>query len=722
MLTEIQQQAYEYLIGREYNKACDLYEKVISAAPTVRSNYWYLGLAMLLNGQELEAQLTWGAVTAEGDSNDIQLWTKELCQILNQESLRQENIKEYATAWLIRQHIREITPQDFDNLVQIVYLELNLNTFTEESLNQLGIIELLQQEPSDCIQETSVLQFVQNILNSKLEYHSALQAIFNCIPHIKQNPQDYINLLLPIAGKIGQNGNEVAQQILEICLDLDPENMLTLGFLVDAYIYSRNYSKVINLTKGYANRINNSLSQEVIAYYLLVLGLMSAGTAWNEAEQAFNHYESALLQMVQEDPSSITVYRCVGRFFAAYFKDTPRENRRIQNQIFEICQDNKQRNSPTLVRTHHRRSNLKNIGYLSTSLRTHSVGWLAKSLFHHHDHERFQIHAYFPEYKKGDPLQEWFANNVDKAYREGIECSGRFDEIAEQICSDQIDILVDLDSLTSLICCDVMSLKPAPVQATWLGLDASGIPAIDYFIGDRYVLPENAQEYYSEKIWRLPNAYLAVDGFEIGVPTLHRHQLNVPNDATIFLTAQKGYKRHPDTVRLQMKIIKSVPNSYFLIKGLADEESVQTSFLEIAEQEGVSGDRLKFLGITNSEAEHRANLAIADVILDTYPYNGATTTMETLWMCIPLVTRVGEQFAARNSYTMMMNAGITEGIAWTDAEYVEWGIKLGTDENLRKQVFWKLKESRKTSPLWNAKQFTREMETAYEQMWKIYTQ
>jgi predicted O-linked N-acetylglucosamine transferase (SPINDLY family) len=95
--------------------------------------------------------------------------------------------------------------------------------------------------------------------------------------------------------------------------------------------------------------------------------------------------------------------------------------------------------------------------------------------------------------------------------------------------------------------------------------------------------------------------------------------------------------------------------------------------------------------------------------------------MEALWMCIPLVTRVGEQFAARNSYTMMINAGVAEGIAWSDQEYVDWGIRLGTDEDLRKQVFWKLKESRKTSPLWNAEKFTRDLESAYEKMWEIYT-
>ena len=140
----------------------------------------------------------------------------------------------------------------------------------------------------------------------------------------------------------------------------------------------------------------------------------------------------------------------------------------------------------------------------------------------------------------------------------------------------------------------------------------------------------------------------------------------------------------------------------------------------MAEEEGVDTSRLRFLPGVPSESIHRANLGIADIVLDTYPYNGATTTLETLWMCIPMVTRVGEQFAARNSYTMMMNAGITEGIAWTDEEYVEWGVRLGKDEALRQQIAWKLKQSRKTSPLWNGKQFTREMEKAYTQMWQRY--
>ncbi|PMB05571.1 O-linked N-acetylglucosamine transferase, SPINDLY family protein, partial [Fischerella thermalis CCMEE 5196] len=413
-------------------------------------------------------------------------------------------------------------------------------------------------------------------------------------------------------------------------------------------------------------------------------------------------------------------------FFSPYLEDNPKKNRSLQNRLLQLCQANIVNYAKEQVekyfhrnlgrkKTNHINNKIK-LGYLSHCLRSHSVGWLARWLFQYHDRDKFQIHAYFintnPEF---DPLHEWYLSNVDKAYK----LSKTF-ELAEQIYQDEIDILIDLDSITLDITCEVVSLKPAPIQVTWLGFDASGSPSIDYFIADPYVLPESAQEYYTEKIWRLPHTYIGIDGFEVSVPTITREQLDIPHDAVVYLCAQRGFKRHPDITRLQLRILKEVPNSYFLIKGISDEESTKAFFEKLAEEEGVDTSKFRFLPIVVAESVHRANLEIADIVLDTYPYNGATTTLETLWMCIPMVTRVGEQFAARNSYTMMMNAGITEGIAWTDEEYVEWGVRLGKDEALRQQIAWKLKKSRKTSPLWNGKQFTSEMEKAYEQMWKKY--
>ena len=519
------------------------------------------------------------------------------------------------------------------------------------------------------------------------------------------------------------NRYDMAISILEAGVGLELENAYLLTDLARFYALSSRHVECIEIAKQY-REIAEDLPSQIFANHLILHSLLSGGNQWQEIFALADSQIELMRSLIQSQPKNLTSAEInrlfISTFFLPYIKDDAARNRTLQNELAQVCQNNLQSAQVLLTQTpaiNLLKRPLK-IGYLSHCLRKHSVGWLSRWIFKHHDHEKFNVYAYFlfdkPE--QSDSVREFIASHCDKSYRLGYDAIA----IVKQIAEDEIDILVDLDSITLDLSCQVMALKPAPIQVTWLGLDASGIPAIDYFIADPYVLPENAQAYYSEKIWRLPSTYIAVDSFEILFPTIHRSQFNIPPDAIVYLSSQTGYKRHPDNIRLQMQIIKSVPNSYLLIKGIADQEGIKNFFTEIAASEGISSDRLRFLPMAETEAEHRANLDIADVVLDTYPYNGATTTMETLWMCIPMVTRVGEQFAARNSYTMMMNAGITEGIAWSDQEYVDWGVRFGTDEALRKQVFWKLKESRKTAPLWNAKQFTRDMEYAYEQMWKIY--
>jgi predicted O-linked N-acetylglucosamine transferase (SPINDLY family) len=147
---------------------------------------------------------------------------------------------------------------------------------------------------------------------------------------------------------------------------------------------------------------------------------------------------------------------------------------------------------------------------------------------------------------------------------------------------------------------------------------------------------------------------------------------------------------------------------------------IRDLFGKICDREGIGLERLKFLPQVRDEYTHRANLAIADIVLDTFPYNGATTTLETLWMGIPMVTQVGKQFAARNSYTFMLNAGIEAGIAWNETEYIEWGIKLGLEPQLRREISERLRGGRNTAPVWNIHQFTLNLERAYRQMWAKY--
>jgi predicted O-linked N-acetylglucosamine transferase (SPINDLY family) len=720
--TTWQPEAQEFLLAGNYHKLANFYEKAIEDRPDIISSYWHLGLSYLLQGYEEEAQTAWLLGMSEIDEEEADQYAAELAEILDIEAQRQSDLNELQTAWNIRQHLREVTPCQINNLIHLLLLSFALDSYEPELMEEWQILEILEQSSSENVDFELLLQVVKEILRFRTE--ETLSFIQACLPHI-QEPALFIAKIIPIAVKISYQyaRPDFSVKLAELCLDLHPGNPAVLQQLSCFYTNSGDHQRGIAAAREFYDNCE-TIDWKILGNYLLLRALMSAGS-WLEVEKFLPQYDELLLQIIREQPEHFdkptNVAVLMATFFLPYLRDNPSKNNTSRNQIGEFFQKNIRSLISASIQFVHSppqpESKILKIGYIASTLRVHSVGWLSRWLFQHHDRKSFHITIYYINQDRDDAFtQLWFSDRVDATSNFELNSLA----IAEQIYRDKIDILVDLDSITLDCTAEVMALKPAPVQATWLGWDASGIPAIDYYIADPYVLPENAQEHYAETIWRLPQTYLAVDGFEVGIPTLRREELEIPSDAVVYLSGQKGFKLHPDTVRLQMQIIREVPNSYFLIKGRADDAIIQQFFTKVAEDVGVDPQRLKFLPPDPNEFVHRANLAIADVILDTFPYNGATTTLETLWMCIPLVTKVGEQFSARNSYTFMMNAGITEGIAWTDREYVEWGVRLGKDEALRHRVAGKLKASRQTAPLWNAKQFTREMEKAYQQMWQRY--
>lgn len=714
-----------HLIFQQHQEAATIYEQAIETEPENISNYWHLGLVYLLQGKETEAQMTWFMVMSQGTPKEVEKWTEELVEIVTKEALRQED-NEPKTAWLLRQHVREIQPDNVDNLLHLVNLALNLELWEDGQQSLAQIVSLLHSNPKHKINTNLLLAVLQKLLDNyplrPLTFELAA-AYVNL--RISGKEQKVINqLLITKAYQFApQLPGEIAAKFTELCLKLEPQNLGLLANLTNLYQNIGKYQDSVIYGKrllGCAEKIEDKIA----AHYLIVRGLIEGGGYWQEAQKHYDKYQQKLLKLIKNNSplSHNHLHNLISTVaFGNYFADSPEANHEFRNQVAQYWQNQIEKKYSYLkqIRVGEKKQEKLKIGYISNFFYQHSIGWLARWLFIHHDTNNVEIYAYSLN-RVQDKVQQTIASHTYK-FR-NLANNHNIANIAEKISQDGIDILVDLDSVTDNIVSSVMALKPAPIQITWLGSDASGLPAIDYFLADEYVLTTSAQEYYAAKIWRLPNCYIAVDGFEIGVPSLRRENLNIPSDAIIYLSAQSAYKRHPHTVKLQMKIIKAVPNSYFLIKGYGDGEEIKNFFTKIAKEEGVDSQRLRFLPRDSSEEIHRANLAIADVVLDTFPYNGATTTLETLWMGIPLVTRVGEQFSARNSYTMMVNAGITEGIAKSDEEYLQWGITLGKDAELREKITGKLIKSRRNSPLWNGKQFTRNLETAYQQMWTDYLQ
>jgi predicted O-linked N-acetylglucosamine transferase (SPINDLY family) len=698
------------------------YETICSNGDTSSHNYWYLGLAYLLQDREIDAQAAWFIPFEAASDLESAVLNSELSDVLDRSATEELAANNLDRAFLVSQHLRSIDPFHLNNLLRSILLEIKLERFTLDFLLEWDIDKILSTSSPLELDRELLAELLRSLLIFQSQYTASFIKL--CLLNYSSTSTETIEEIATEIVRIAhQRGTSLfGIEILDFCRTLQPGNTKISSALCREYSDLGYHKQAIEIANSIYNPDDNLLDK-IRASYTLAIVCLSAGN-WKKANPVFQQYQTLIEEFtaIKYEYLDFTSNQrmIVSSVFSPYTEDRPRYYRQIQNKIAKLYLEYnrshiKKYDAETVSLV--KQSGIIRIGYLGSTLRSHSVGWLSRWLWQYHDRNNFQIFTYCINQDPNDTFyQQWFQNLSHVSY-----CMGADGErIAAQIRADKIDILIDLDSLTLDTTCQVLAAKPAPVQASWLGWDAPGLSTVDYFIADPYVLPENAQEYYQEKIWRLPQTYLAVNGFEVGIPTLKRQDLNIPDDAIVYWSGQRGFKRHPDTVRAQMRILKGVPNSYFIIKGDTDPTIIQEFFGEIATEEGVEFDRLRFVGNVADEYTHRANLAIADIVLDTFPYNGATTTLETLWMGIPMVTQVGQQFAARNSYTFMLNAGIEEGIAWSQQEYIEWGIKLGLDRDLRDKVAGKLRSGRTTAPVWNAKQFTLDMEQAYRDMWAIY--
>ncbi len=707
--------------------------QLASSATTGATVYWLYGLAQLLDGQEEEAQATWMMAMMEGNEAEIGIWTDDLIQTLEHNAIVQASAENFEAARLIRQHIQAIDSDNIHNWLELIRFDLRQQRFTVDSFLEFNILGYFSADAfkSGFQQKTAILTEILTLyLASALANEITIHFVAAIQPFIPVST--FVEIVLPAAAKIGyfRSFPKLAIPLLDMCQELEPHNVSLLTHRAEMCFLAKFTEDGITIAQQILT-VSTDPVAHIISYYYVLKGYLNTNQDNTKILTAAHDLELCLQGLIAQQPAlpyaeARQLVPSVHLF--SYISDCPQQYRVLQNKILQLCQQAMRSHWQEKYQTYvaqrsHRLINQSQaekrlrIGYICSCFYNHSVGWLARSLMQYHDQAKYDIYIYAINTPASEHPVTTFYKQVTPHYR---TCSAHSGEIADRIAEDQIDILIELDSITRDTVCTVMALKPAPIQVTWMGWDAVGMSSIDYFIADPYSLPDRAQDYYVEKIWRLPNTFIAIDGFEVGVPSIHRRDLDIPEDAVVFLNPQRGFKLSLETIRRQLQILKNTPNSYLIMKGISSEETLQQSLGQIAQDVGVSLDRVRSMPFAPSEEIHRANLAIADIILDTFPYNGATTTMEALWLERPLVTLVGQQFSARNSYTMMLNAGITEGISWTPEEYVTWGIRLGTEPELRQQIAWKLRQSKQSAPLWNGKAFAQQMEAAYTEMYQKY--
>lgn len=355
------------------------------------------------------------------------------------------------------------------------------------------------------------------------------------------------------------------------------------------------------------------------------------------------------------------------------------------------------------------------IGYVSADFRQHSVSYFLEPVLSHHDHDRFEIFCY-SNHDHEDEVTQRMRSHADHWHRI-IGLSG--EQLADQIRADKIDILVDLIGHFGANRLLVFARKPAPIQITWLGYpNTTGLSAMDYRLTDGFADPPGMTEHlHSERLVRLPECF-----------SCYRPPADAP-EISALPARERGYvtfgsfnnqaKITPEVMAVWAKILRSVPGSRLTLKNPAmGEDATQHMVQRVFREQGIAPERLELLGHDPSLGLHLERYWSIDIGLDPFPYNGATTTCEALWMGVPVVVLAGKTHAGRVGVSQLSNLGLTALIGRTTEEYITIALQLAADLDRLSALRAELRSCMAASPLTDALRFTRNLEFAYREMWK----
>lgn len=311
------------------------------------------------------------------------------------------------------------------------------------------------------------------------------------------------------------------------------------------------------------------------------------------------------------------------------------------------------------------------LAYCSSDLCTHPVAMLTVELFELHDREKFEIFIFDWSPEDNSELRARVIKAADHFIR--IDALSQPDA-ARLIREHEIDILIDLQGQTSGARTIMLASRPAPVQITWLGLPATtGLPNIDYVLADRYLIPETSEPWYSETPLYLPDVYQPSDRQRQHTPIPTRRDCGLPDEGFVFCCHNNNHKYTPAVFQVWMNILRRVPNSVLWL--LADNPWAEANLRREAGFAGIAPERLIFAQRAHP-AQFLARFPVADLFLDTFPFNAGTTANDALWMGLPLLTLSGRCFASRMAGALLTAAGLPELIAGDLVEYEEKAVAL----------------------------------------------
>lgn len=352
------------------------------------------------------------------------------------------------------------------------------------------------------------------------------------------------------------------------------------------------------------------------------------------------------------------------------------------------------------------------VAYISPDLREHPVGHLLAGVIENHDRSKFEVTCVYIGPDDKSKLRERFINASDHFILAQRMSSVH---IAQVLKSLEIDIAIDLAGYTSDSRTDIFLHRPAPIQVNYLGYPGTmALDCYDYIIADRTTIPEKHKEFYSEEVAYIDGCYLPIaSGIDPAVP-LARSEYGLPAEGFVFCAFSHEYKIHSKIFEVWMRLLKSHPGSVFWL--MSRHVGAQENLREQANARGISSDRLVFAERLPRIEDHLARYRVADLFLDTWPYNAHTTAADALLVGLPVVTYKGDSFPSRVAASLLDSLGMNELVTETLSGYFELASSLASNPARLKEIRNKLTRERLHSHLAFGEPFTRRLEGIYNSM------
>jgi predicted O-linked N-acetylglucosamine transferase (SPINDLY family) len=354
------------------------------------------------------------------------------------------------------------------------------------------------------------------------------------------------------------------------------------------------------------------------------------------------------------------------------------------------------------------------IAYLSADFHKHATAYLVAGLMESHDRSRFEVLGISFGVDDRSPMRARMVRSFDRFF----DVRGMSDlEVARMLRDMEVDIAVDLKGYTTDQRPEIFSHRPAPVQVNYLGFPGSmGADFMDYVIADQIVAPFEDQPFYTEKLVHLPGSYQVNDSRrEIAPVAPSRAEAGLPENGFVFCCFNYSYKITAPVFDIWMRLLARVPGSVLWL--ISCNPGTRARLSSEAEARGIDPGRLVFAP-RRDLADHLARHRLADLFLDTLPYNAHTTTSDAMWAGLPVLTAKGESFAGRVAASLLTAAGLLELITENPTDYEALALKLAQDHGLLGRYRQRLAETRDSCALFDTDRFRRNIEAAYTKMWQ----